>query len=98
MTGFAPSSSVRGDTGRLSSLVFPRTSCNCIPEADVFCVEGDRLRLLCDRGERIVNQFGDRLPLNTAIGQLADHLQVDRTLIVAILRPHRGVRSQTRVP
>ena len=95
MTGFFPT--VRGYIGT-SFPVFPPTTCNCIPQSDVFCVEGDRLRLLCDRGERIVNQFGERLPLNIAIGNLADHLGVDRASILAILRPHRGVRSQTRVP
>ncbi len=91
--------SVRGDI-LLSSAVSPRTTCNCIPESDVFCVEGERLRLLCDRGERIVGQFGDRLPLNLAVGDLADHLGVDRASVLTVLNKHTTnvARSQTRVP
>ncbi len=93
--------SVRGDTVTSpQSPVSPPATCNCIPDSDIFCDEAGRLTILIRRGERIVNQFGDRLPLNLAVGQLADHLRVDRASVLTVLNKHAtsGARSQTRVP
>ena len=104
VTGFAPTPNVREDTDPSPQTVpvsSPAT-CDCNPDRDVFCDEAGELTLLIRRGERIVHQYGDHLPLNLAVGDLADHLRVDRaSVLTGIETLHRGspdVRSQTRVP
>ncbi len=99
MTGFA---NVRGDSDRspMISWESPPATCICDPDRFVFCDEAGRLTLLIRRGERIVSQYGDRIPLNIAVDELADHLRVDRTSVLTAisLRGKSAVRSQTRVP
>ena len=107
MTGFALSPPVRGDAaaGTLTSGGAPKASSPatcCDPMIDVYCHEGKRLDILRRRGEKLAHEYGDNLPLNLAVGDLADHLRVDRTsVLTGIENLHRGspdVRSQTRVP
>ena len=78
------SRNVRGDTDHSPqrTVVPPATSCICNPYEDVFCDTAGKLTVLIRRGERIKNQFGDQLPLNLAVGKLADHLRVDLTAVL----------------
>ena len=86
---------VRGDAASLteSPTVSPPASC-CTPD---LCDEGERLRTLVHRGERLVGEYGDRIPLNVALSEFADHLRVDRAS--ALLTVHRAntvdARSQS---
>ncbi len=106
MTGFAPT--VRGDAaaGSLTSGGAPKASspatCICDPYNSIFCDDAGKLTVLIRRGEKLADQYGDHLPLNLAVGDLVDHLRVDRTsVLTGIENLHRGspdVRSQTRVP
>ncbi len=104
MTGFAPSPNVREGSGPTSpsSPVSSPATCICDPYNDIFCDEAGELTVLIRRGEKVANQYGDLLPLNLAVGDLADHLRVDRTsVLTGIENLHQGksdVRSQTRVP
>ncbi len=100
MTGFAPTPNVREDTepSSPSSAVSSPATCICDPYNDIFCNEAGRLTVLIRRAERIAGAFGDQLPLNLAVGDLADHLRVDRTSVLTAisLRGKSDVRSTSR--
>jgi len=78
----------------------PARQCDCDPDRDVFCDEAGQLTILIRRGEKISHQYDDILPFNLAVGDLADHLRVDRASVLAALSKHpvKSVRSYTRVP
>ncbi|KKK53509.1 hypothetical protein LCGC14_3094100, partial [marine sediment metagenome] len=83
VTGFAPTPNVREDTDPSSpvSLVSSPATCICDPYNSIFCDDAGRLTVLIRRGEKVANQYGDHLPLNLAVGDLADHLRVDRASV-----------------
>ncbi len=97
MTGFAPTPNVRGDTVPSSPVSSPAT-CVCDPYNNIFCDNAVRMTALIRFGERIADEYDDRLPLNLAVGDLADHLRVDRTSVLTAisLRGKSAVRS--RIP
>jgi len=102
-------STVRGDVSPpntdISDLAVGSTSppatCGCDFNIGVYCHEGKRLDILRRRGEKLAHQYNNSLPLRIAVGDLADHLRVDRASVLTAITKLRGksnVRSQTRVP
>ena len=93
---------VRGDTGSsASSPVSSPATCGCDFNIGVYCHEGKRLDILRRRGEKLAHQYNNSLPLRIAVGDLADHLRVDRASVLTAITKLRGksnVRSQTRIP
>ena len=67
-----------------------RTSCTCQPHTgEEYCQEGVDLLALYARAVRINHQYGDRIPLNVAVGALGDHWGLTRkeTLLVLLKQP-----------
>ncbi len=94
MTGFHPSPSVREDTPPSAQgnppVVSSRTSCTCQPHTGIeYCQEGVDLLALYARAVRVNHQYGDRIPLNVAVGALGDHWGLTRkeTLLVLLKQP-----------
>ncbi len=101
MTGWHPSHSVREDTPPSAQgnppVVSSRTSCTCRPHTgEEYCQEGVDLLALYGRAVRINHQYCDRIPLNVAVGALAEHWGLNRkeTLLVLLKQPWDFIDDQ----
>ena len=75
-------------------------TCGCDPDRNIFCDAARGLTVLVRWCEKVAHQYGDTLPYNLAVGDLADHLRVDRaSVLIAIKQPSgkSDVRSQRRI-